>query len=62
MEILHKGVVDRHIQHEVKPSAIFAPRPDPHAIFPVVHERKRYFNAMYTEQYLLYFPREIYIV
>ena len=39
-------------------AAIFASRPRPRAIFPVVHERKRYFNwfiATYTEQYFRYY-------
>ena len=43
---------------EAKLRAILASRPCPCAIFPIVHERKWYFNwfiAMYIEQYFLYY-------
>jgi len=60
---VHRGVVESLIKREAKPSAIFASRPRPRAIFPVVHGRKRYFNwfiATYIRSSIpaLYFPGE----
>jgi len=48
--ILHKGAVERLIEHEAKPSAtyVFASRLRPCTTVPMVHERKQCFNWFTT--------------
>ena len=40
------------IQHEAQPSALFARDHAPSAIFPVMHERERYFNWFIVAAFL----------
>ena len=41
---MREGGIEREIQHEAKPSAVFDSRGPPSAIISVVYERKRYIN------------------
>ena len=41
------------IKHEVQPSALFARDHAPSAIFPVMHERERYFNWFIVAAFLV---------
>jgi len=49
---MHKSVVKRVLQHEVKLTTIFASRPRPHAMFPMVHEHKGYIKNWFISTYM----------
>jgi len=49
---MHKSVVKRVLQHEVKLTTIFASRPCPHAMFPMVHEHKGYIKNWFISNKL----------